>query len=102
MAEQLKSSAGALRAANILENEYPSNCEHVDYEGYCSPCFVQWEAEVIDRETGVAELLEAAKRLVEIEISQKIKAVCDNETAIDYLGRFYKLQEAIAQVERGA
>lgn len=54
-----------------------------------------------DRETGVAELLEAAKGLVEIEISQKLKVECDNNTALEYLARHYRLQQAIAKCERG-
>ena len=62
---ETKPSVGALRAAEKLEFNEPPNCVHANFETYCSLCFTQWEAEIIDREMATPQVEELLKSIRE-------------------------------------
>ena len=86
MTQPNKPSAGALRAAKMIEGNFSTAPEPED---------VLMSAQIIDRETGVAELSEL------LEAVKAVMAQLDISGQIDYLGAstYKRLEQAIAKCE---
>jgi len=90
MTQPTKPSAGALRAARAIGKTCKGvGITHLSHE---------WMAEVIDRETGMAELLEAAKQLLGIAESVLLNERINHGPYLKQV--IYQTQQAITKCER--